>query len=154
MSYRTSLGVAALAACSVLGLTTAATARADREVDDFTFFASPSGNISCLIAPAPVQTGAPSVRCDIRERDWSPPPRPPDCPGFTDYGQGIALNASQTPRFVCAGDTTFGNGDTLGYGDSISAGSLQCFSAESGMTCRDLQTGRGFTIARQAYDLF
>jgi hypothetical protein len=121
-------------------------AHADRVVDDSTGFASPSGNIYCIIDPS-------GVRCDIRDRDWSPPPRPANCPPVTGYGNGIEIVPGYPARFVCAGDTTY-NQNALAYGDSITAGVLHCTSAESGMTCRDLQTGHGFTLARQAYDLF
>jgi hypothetical protein len=58
-------------------------------------------------------------------------------------------------EFVCAGDTALGpDGNALAYGQSISAGVLQCDSAESGITCRDINTGRGFAIAREAYRVF
>lgn len=37
---------------------------------DLVSFTSPSGNVGCYLDPT-------TVRCDISERDWSPPPRPP-----------------------------------------------------------------------------
>ena len=113
---------------------------------DITGFSSPSGNIYCMI-------DASLVRCDIRNRDWSPPPRPADCPSFTGYGQGIEIAPGKPARFVCAGDTTF-NTNVLAYGDGITAGALSCSSAETGITCRDSGSGHGFTLARQAYQLF
>src|SRR5215204_4295943 len=51
---------------------------ADREVYELTGFVAPSGNVSCMI-------DADWARCDIIDRDWSPPPRPADCE--FDYGQ-------------------------------------------------------------------
>lgn len=114
-------------------------------VTDFTGFTSPSGNVGCYIDPT-------TVRCDIAERDWSPPPRPADCE--FDYGQGIALSHGEKAAFVCAGDTALGGGEPLAYGRSISAGALQCDSAESGITCRDVETWHGFSIAREAYRVF
>ena len=54
----------------------------DREVHELTGFVSPSGNVSCMI-------DANWARCDIIDRDWSPPARPADCE--FDYGQGISL---------------------------------------------------------------
>ena len=137
------------AGCAVVGaiIALAAPAHADRVVDDYTGFTSPSGNIACMIAPS-------SARCDIQQRDWSPPPRPADCPSVTGYGQGIIVTPGQPAQIVCAGDTAYNNNGALAYGDSITAGVLRCTSMESGMTCRDLQTGHGFTIARQAYQLF
>lgn len=91
------------------------------------------------------------ARCDIIDRDWSPPPRPADC-GF-DFGQGIEIITGQPPSFVCAGDTTFGAEEVLAYGDAITSGPLRCESAESGITCRDSGTGHEFSISREAYHL-
>ena len=92
------------------------------------------------------------ARCDIIDRDWYPPARPTDCE--YDYGQGISITPGGSAQFVCAGDTAFGADDVLAYGDAIRAGSMRCESAESGITCRDTGTGRGFSIAREAYRLF
>ena len=63
---------------------------------DLVGFTSPSGNVGCIVDSA-------YVRCDISERDWTPPPRPADCE--FDYGQGISLSGGETAAFVCAGDT-------------------------------------------------
>lgn len=120
---------------------------ADQTVRSLTGFTSPSGNIGCIIDRK-------SVRCDVSDRDWSPPSRPVSCNSNVDYGQGITLSAGAAPEFVCAGDTTLGSGPPLSYGQSIAAGLLRCESEESGMTCRDIETGRGFTVAKQAYKLF
>jgi hypothetical protein len=115
------------------------------EAADLVGFTSPSGNVGCIIDSA-------YVRCDIAERNWSPPPRPADCE--FDYGQGISLSRGEEAAFVCAGDTALGGGKPLDYGQSVSAGLMQCDSAESGVTCRDTKTGHGFTIAREAYRVF
>lgn len=122
-----------------------ATPPADRTVDELTAFSSPTGNIGCYIDLR-------SVRCDIGDRDWEPPPTPPGCE--LDYGQGIELRAGGRAAFVCAGDTALGGGDAIDYGTSIGAGLLVCESEESGMTCTDTETGRGFTIAIEGYDIF
>lgn len=118
---------------------------ADRVVSELTMFASPTGNIGCAIDQR-------SVRCDIGDRDWSPPPKPSGCD--LDYGQGITLEAGSAPEFVCAGDTTLGAGEVLPYGQSIAAGLLRCESAATGMTCTDTETGRGFMLAKESYKLF
>ncbi|MGZ5359751.1 MAG: DUF6636 domain-containing protein [Solirubrobacterales bacterium] len=107
-------------------------------------FRSPSGNIGCYLD----STGA---RCDIAERSWEPPP--PDQPCELDYGQGIGLDADGA-AFVCAGDTTLGAGATLAYGSSARRGSFLCESAEAGITCTDTASGRGFTLSREAYEIF
>lgn len=115
---------------------------ADNMVSKLTGFTSPTGNIGCHIDRR-------SVRCDIDQRDWKPPPAPPDCK--LDYGQGISLDAGGPPEFVCAGDTALGGGKPLVYGQSIGAGLLRCESAKSGMSCSDAESGRGFTISKQRY---
>jgi hypothetical protein len=84
--------------------------------------------------------------------NWSSPPRPAD--REFDYGQGINLAAGAAPNFVCAGDTALGGGDPLAYGQSVSAGTLRCDSAETGITCTDSMTQHGFSIARERYQLF
>jgi hypothetical protein len=119
---------------------------ADVQVTRLTGFTSPSGNIGCNIDRR-------SVRCDIDKRDWDPPARPASCPDQVDYGQGIELRAGSKAKFVCAGDTALGAGDPLPYGQSIAAGLLRCESAESGISCRDVETGRGFSLSIQSYDL-
>lgn len=113
--------------------------------EGFVSFNSPSGNVGCVM-------GTGYVRCDIAERDWSPPPKPADCD--LDYGQGIGLGVGEPAAFVCAGDTTLGRPEVLDYGQSITRGDLRCDSAESGITCLDRTTGHGFAIARQVYQLF
>lgn len=118
---------------------------ADITVSKLTGFTSPTGNIGCIIDRR-------TVRCDIRERDWKPPPAPADCQ--LDYGQGIALSAGGTADFVCAGDTTAAAGESLPYGQSIAAGLLRCDSEESGMSCRDIETGRGFALAKGGYEIY
>lgn len=118
----------------------------DREsITDLVGFTSPTGNVGCYLDST-------TARCDIGERDWAPPPRPADCE--FDYGQGITLSAGESPAFVCAGDTTFGSGAPLAYGQSIAAGVLRCESTEAGITCIDLVTSHGFSIAREGYRLF
>lgn len=110
-----------------------------------TSFASPTGNIGCVLEPR-------AVRCDIAERDWEPPPPPRDCE--LDYGQGITLETGTAPEFVCAGDTVLGAGEELPYGETSSAGLLRCESEQSGITCLDAESGRGFTLSRAGYELF
>ncbi len=120
-------------------------ASTEREVTELTGFVSPTGNVACML-------DADWVRCDIIDRDWAAPARPADCE--FDYGQGISLGPGKQAQFVCAGDTAFGPDEVLPYGDSIKAGVLRCESADSGIACRDIQTGHGFSLSREAYRLF
>ena len=130
---------AALAAVAIAGAPVAGA--------DITGFTSPSGNIACMLDED-------LLRCDIAERDWTPPPRPADCPDMTGYGQGISLHPHGPANFVCAGDTTFGgSGGVLPYGQFQAGGGMSCNSEPSGMRCSN-SDGHGFTISRQAYTLF
>jgi hypothetical protein len=109
-------------------------------------FQSPTGNIACIIT-------AKFARCDISQRDWSPPPHPASCPDEVDFGQGIQLPATGSASFVCAGDTALNpQAPKLAYGSSSQVGSITCTSAESGMSCSN-PGGGGFTISRESYDL-
>ncbi|MGV0626225.1 DUF6636 domain-containing protein [Mycolicibacter minnesotensis] len=135
---------ASVAALICAGIGGAPTGTAESEMH---FFESPSGNIACL-------ADADSVRCDIQDRDWSPPSRPADCPSQTGYGQGIVLEASGRPTFVCGGDTTFG-GDArvLQYGERDATTGYTCLSEESGIRCQN-RADHGFVLSREAYELF
>ena len=130
--------VTALAGSTVLGTPIASA--------DIVGFTSPSGNIGCMLSDD-------LLRCDIAARDWSPPPRPADCPDFTDYGQGILVHPYGPATFVCAGDTALGGGPALPYGQFQAGGGMSCNSEPSGMRCSN-SDGHGFTISRQAYTLF
>lgn len=130
---------AALAASTAVSLTPTAAA-------DLVGFTSPSGNIGCILTDD-------MVRCDIASRDWEPPPRPADCPDFTDYGQGISLSPIGPATFVCAGDTTLGSGPVLEFGEFQAGGGMSCDSELPGIRCTNSE-GRGFVISRQAYQLF
>ncbi|MCK5756621.1 MAG: hypothetical protein KAH46_28340 [Mycobacterium sp.] len=132
------VAAAAVGAIGCLGLPTAGA--------DLVGFTSPSGNIGCILSDG-------TVRCDVAERDWAPPPRPSDCPDFTDYGQGITLGTTGRASFVCAGDTALGSGPALPYGQFEAGGGVSCTSEPSGMRCSN-SDGHGFTISRQDYTLF
>jgi uncharacterized protein DUF6636 len=111
------------------------------------YFETPSHNIGCYL-------DSKSVRCDIRERDWTPPPKPQYCiKAGVDWGQGVAV-ASHRASVVCAGDTTLGGPGLLGYGHSARRGPIYCTSGTAGITCRNADTGHGFFLSRARYTLF
>jgi hypothetical protein len=111
------------------------------------YFETPSHNIGCYM-------DSHSVRCDIRERDWSPPPKPQYCiKAGVDWGQGVAV-AAHRASIVCAGDTTLGGPGLLGYGHSARRGSVYCISRTAGITCRNADTSHGFFLSRASYRLF
>ena len=109
-------------------------------------FRSPSANIGCELV-------AGFARCDIAKRNWSPPPRPANCP--LDYGQGLEVGRSGTGHLVCAGDTALNpQAMALGYGSSSRVDSITCASTTDGMTCTNNVTGHGFFISIQGYRTF
>jgi hypothetical protein len=108
-------------------------------------FQSPSGNIGCYALKT-------AVRCDIRHREWKPPPKPARCP--LDWGQGVSVGAKGRAHIVCAGDTTLGVGRKLPYGRSIAKGPFRCVSMRSGMRCVNRRSGHGFFLSRKRYRLF
>ena len=69
-------------------------------------------------------------------------------------GQGITTAVGGEAEFVCAGGTALGGGEPLADGESIPAGVLRWDSAESGITCRDTDSGRGFILSRECYEMF
>ena len=70
----------------------------------------------------------------------------------SDY---VRCDIGEPAQFVCGADTAQAPAaDPLPYGESITAGQMSCESAESGITCRDAESGAGFTISREAYALF
>src|SRR4051794_23632050 len=111
------------------------------------YFETPSHNIGCYLSRH-------DVRCDIRDRDWSPPPEPKSCIKIgLDYGQGLVVGPNRA-EFVCAGDTVLGGPGVLGYGHSARRGSIFCVSRSAGITCRNAGNGHGFFLARARYRLF
>jgi hypothetical protein len=81
------------------------------------------------------------------------PPRPASCE--YDWGPGVTVGRRGRGTFVCAGDTTLNpQARVLPYGKTSRVGDLSCRSAESGIVCRNTDTGHGFRISRERYRLF
>jgi hypothetical protein len=141
------VAVFAMAGC---GSAHAQPAERDRVVFESTLFLSPDGNIACNIG---MDEG---VRCDIIDADWPQQPEPADCQ--ESYGHMIAINPwtglGKPAEFICAGDTVFGSDEPLADGDSITSGEFRCESVDPSITCRNTETGHGFSISRDAYQLF
>jgi uncharacterized protein DUF6636 len=111
------------------------------------YFETPSHNIGCYI-------DAQSARCDIRERSWTPPPKPQYCiKAGVDWGGGVAV-AAHRASIVCAGDTVLGGPGLLPYRSSAQRGTILCVSRVAGMTCRNTATAHGFFLSRASYRLF
>src|SRR5215208_8236013 len=75
-----------------------------------TSFHSPSGNIRCVIDRTSF------TRCDVMNRDWSPPPKPASCE--FDWGNSLGLGFRGRGRFLRVSDAV-DSGRTLDYGQSI-----------------------------------
>lgn len=108
------------------------------------FFVSPSKNIGCSLS----ESGA---RCDIGDRTWAPPPKPPTCD--VDFGQGVTVVGTSPATLTCAGDTVLVGDKVLEYGHLATRGDFECRSAQSGMTCRNVKTNHGFSLAKEKYTL-
>jgi hypothetical protein len=112
------------------------------------YFQTPSKNIGCYLS-------ANSVRCDIRERSWSPPPKPKFCiKAGVDWGQGIGVGEKKKAGFTCAGDTVLGGPELLGYGQTAQRGSVVCLSSRAGMACENSDTDHGFFLSRERYRIY
>ena len=105
-----------------------------------TSFHSPSGNIRCVIDRTSF------TRCDITDRDWSPPPKPQSCE--FDWGNSLRLGFRGRGRFLCVSDAV-DSGRRLDYGESIKRGRFRCRSRMSGMRCVNVRNGHGFGLSKQ-----
>jgi hypothetical protein len=125
--------------------TTTATEQATSPPRRLSSFQTPSGNIACGLARQ-------SARCDIKDRSWTPPPKPASCP--LDWGQGLVVSGSGKGQVVCAGDTVLNpDAPVLDYGERAGVGGVVCDSESSGVTCTS-GAGHGFFISRESYRLF
>ncbi|WP_255065256.1 hypothetical protein [Mycolicibacterium arenosum] len=117
-------------------------------------FITPSANIACnwsLTDP----TGELGINCDAKERTSPPPERPANCElnWATGYVQlhpdGVVENG------VCTGGVlTPSIANTLPYDSALVAGDFGCLSAEAGVTCAHIPSGRGFVLSREELRTF
>lgn len=147
---------------TVTSTRTATGARAERTVPaaalDWPMVKSPSGNILCVLDEDGL--GEPVLECLVSDFDFAPIPRPQDCDG--DFADGYFYLISGEPeRGRCATDVSAvvayeyeGRLRTLDYGRTTHVDPFACTSAEEGMTCWDVDTGRGFTLARAEATIF
>jgi len=105
-------------------------------------FRSPSGNIECAIS-------VDSAGCVIASFDFDPA-------DGADCANGGYLRVEPAGAFMpCEGapDAT-GAAAQLDYGSELTAHGYTCSSERSGVTCRHLDSGYGFAVARAGYELF
>jgi hypothetical protein len=112
-------------------------------------FASPSGNIACAISN---NWPTPSVRCDVKDITFAPPPRPADCNGAWAHSADLSLGGM--PHFRCISDSEDYTAFTLPYGSHTAVGPFDCASGQDGVRCVDTTTNRGFRLSRDSYDFF
>jgi hypothetical protein len=113
---------------------------APAQAQSIVMFSSPTKNIGCAIDSG-------GVRCDIREKNWRPPPKPASCE--LDWGFGLTLDRRGRGRYVCAGDTVLGSRRTLAYGSSVRRGRFRCVSRVRAMRCVNRRNGHGFALSKQ-----
>ena len=110
-------------------------------------FRTPSGNIFCSLTNG-------QAACAIRERSWTPPPRPEDCDETNDYADHVSVETGPA-SFSCGTDTPVDpNAAVLPYGQGWVVETWRCASERSGVTCENTATGHGFTLSRETYRLF
>lgn len=89
--------------------------------------------------------------CSIDDADWAPPPRPADC----DLGWGSDVELGDDAFFACVGDVRiYRQPEEVSYGSEVERGRYACAVEETGVTCRNADTGAGFSISRSRYELF
>jgi hypothetical protein len=93
-----------------------------------------------------------TARCDLKQKQWTLPPRPSTCPQIVDFGQGMIVTGSGAGRLVCAGDTTLDpSAQVVPYGTDTVVSSFHCASRTDGVTCTDTATGHGFFVSIQSF---
>lgn len=112
-------------------------------------FRTPSANIACTWDPG-AETGETAVTCSAKDRTSPPPVRPADCENnwATSYVQ-LGPDGS-VDNGVCTGGVLVPSiANTLPYGSALVAGDFGCLSAETGVTCAHIPSGRGFVLSRE-----
>jgi hypothetical protein len=138
-------------------ITVPATAHAD---DNRQQFASPSGNIHCVLQVG-AYTAAPVALCQITDTTYVVPAgvARDETSGEPCTGSGhrdFRLDPGQPGFIPCSYAALaggFGPWPTLDYGQARSLGSLTCASEPTGVTCTDTSSGHFFRVSRESYDL-
>ncbi|MEP7763278.1 hypothetical protein [Sanguibacter sp. 25GB23B1] len=104
--------------------------------------ASPSGNITCEVSPSGAECGIATLTSEPAPAD--------DCDGVQGYvvsltSEGVSLPCVSPDELPTAAGAAV---EVLDYGQNITVNNFTCDSTESGMTCTDTSTGKGFTLAR------
>lgn len=110
-------------------------------------FASPTGNIICLMGPS-------TVRCNAQNRSWTPP-APAGCQQAHD---DLAIDAGGRATVACHTDSIRQAPDggaipTLAYGTAVKMGAVLCISQSNGISCAQSMTGDSIFLARERYEV-
>jgi hypothetical protein len=108
-------------------------------------FRSPSGNISCTLS---TPGGENAARCEVVDHAWVAT-SPPDC--HLNWGDRLYLTQGGEAGFGCYAQEFPTAQQTLGYGQTLSLGTITCDSEPAGMTCTDGSTGHYFRVSRETY---
>jgi hypothetical protein len=113
-------------------------------------FASPSGNIVCAITSA-------DVSCSIAVLNQQPAPFE-GCEGTVGYRVTISADTGKVSLPCVPADAQPQPADAgmpkLEYTQSVTKGQFTCTSADTGMSCKDDETGKGFSIAKAGIGTF
>jgi hypothetical protein len=148
--------IAFLAALVLVALCVPATSHAG---SGLRFFHTADGNIDCLMYKGlkkkrhkhPRIPG--SVRCDVPNHLWVPPPRPKWCD--VDWGFGVQVGEKRAGSYLCAGDTVaLPNSPVLATGASITLGRFTCGVPTIAVRCVNNRNGHGFEVSTDAVSLF
>ncbi|GAA1820535.1 variant leucine-rich repeat-containing protein [Nesterenkonia flava] len=104
-----------------------------------TSFSAPSGNIHCEIS-------GDEALCTINEHDF-------DAPSGCSNGVTLRVTREGDSETSCS-DEVSQQSRALDYGDAITNDDFACTSDMDGIECWSTQTGNGFFMARESYDLF
>lgn len=112
------------------------------------YFETPSGNITCFL----LWYDSRSVECVVQQKDFADPPRPADC----DYDWAPQFSLSDEPSYgECRSDVSgVPTGTVLQHGGTALNGPITCKSMTTGLSCANNNTAHGFTISRDAYQIF
>lgn len=105
---------------------------------------SPSGNIHCTLE-------GDDVACSMADHSLE---NNTDGQCSNDEPFAVRVGTDGAPQLDCGQNLASDSTQELGYGDSAKSGNVACTSEESGMTCWNTRTGKGFTVARDTYETF
>jgi hypothetical protein len=92
------------------------------------------------------------VRCDVKETDDPPPPRPKSCE--FDYGNSFGLTRTGKGHRNCISDSVNDpHAKVIRYGHSIKRYGIRCRSRKSGLRCTNPRH-HGFFLSRAKQTLY